>query len=68
MVTDAEGLVDMAATEALRTEMRAARSGSKLFDYGPSIEQLRANCEIETGLPAPIQPVWRQSPLAEAAE
>ena len=24
-----------------------------LFNYGPGIETLRANCEAETGLPAP---------------
>jgi N-methylhydantoinase B len=45
--------------------MRAKRSDLPLFDYGPGIEVLRANCQAETGLPAPIQPVW---PHLEAAE
>ena len=46
--------------------MRASRGDLPLFDYGPGIEQLRASCEAETGLPAPRQPEWGD--LAEAAE
>lgn len=68
VVTDADGAIDEAASEKLRTEMRAARTEDKLFDFGPSIRELRANCEAETGLPAPIQPVWRDQAMAEAAE
>ncbi len=29
-----------------------------LFNYGPSIDDLRAASEAETGLPAPKQPQW----------
>ncbi len=58
VVADGEGVVDPAATEALRAEIRAGRGDLPLFDYGPGIETLRANCEAETGLPAPIQPRW----------
>jgi N-methylhydantoinase B len=65
VVANAKGVVDAAATEALRAEMRSKRSELLLFDYGPGIEVLRANCQAETGLPAPIQPVW---PHLEAAE
>ncbi|HQS71103.1 MAG TPA: hydantoinase B/oxoprolinase family protein [Novosphingobium sp.] len=65
VVADALGTIDEAATEALRTELRATRGDLPLFNYGPGIETLRANCEAETGLPAPIQPEW---PLLEAAE
>ena len=57
--------VDAPATEALRSELRATRGDLKLFDYGPGIADLRANCLAETGLPAPVQPVW---PMLEAAE
>ncbi len=64
VVADAEGLVDTAATEALRAEIRAARGDLALFDYGPSIEELRANCLAETGLPAPIQPRWANYAVA----
>jgi N-methylhydantoinase B len=48
-----------AATGALRTDMRAQRTGPlPLFDRGGEIEALRASCLEETGLPAPRQPVW----------
>ena len=64
VVADGEGVVDPAATEALRAEMRAGRGDLPLFDYGPGIETLRANCEAETGLPAPIQPRWANYAIA----
>lgn len=59
------GTVDAAETETLRAEMRGSRGKIPLFDYGPGIASLRANCLAETGLPAPVQPEW---PLLEAAE
>lgn len=66
-----DGAVDAAATQALRTEMRAAR-GPELptFDFGPDIEALRSACEAETGLPAPRQRRWADvaAPEAIAAE
>ncbi len=65
VVANAKGQVDMAATEALRTQMRATRPALELFNYGPGIDALRSNCVAETGLEAPIQPVWMH---AEAAE
>ena len=65
VVASANGAVDVAATEALRADIRASRPALPLFDYGPGIDALRANCEAETGLPAPRQPVWS---FAEAAE
>jgi N-methylhydantoinase B len=55
----ADGAVDAAATEALRATLRSARADTlPLFNFGPDIETLRANCLAETGLPAPKQPVW----------
>ena len=48
--------------------MKAERGEPQLFDYGPTIETLRANCEEETGLPAPKQPEWQHIDQAEAAE
>lgn len=65
VVAASDGTVDVAATEALRADIRAARPALPLFDYGPGIDALRANCLAETGLPAPRQPVWA---FAEAAE
>jgi N-methylhydantoinase B len=54
-----EGAVDVEATTALRARMRAERGEPKLFDRGfDSIEELRARCEAETGLPAPRPPAF----------
>jgi N-methylhydantoinase B len=65
VVAASNGDVDQAATDALRTKMRAERPALELFNYGPGVEQLRASCFAETGLPAPVQPQWA---LLEAAE
>ncbi len=65
VVVDAKGVVDAAATEKLRAEMRASRGELLLFNSGPGIEVLRANCLAETGLPAPVQPVWQHLEAAE---
>jgi N-methylhydantoinase B len=65
VIADANGAVDVAATDALRTSLRTSRPALELFNYGPSIEELRKACVNDTGLPAPIQPVWA---IAEAAE
>lgn len=67
VVIDANGQVDAGATSALRAEMLASRGAVELFDYGPSIEELRANCEADTGLKAPVQPVWRNATTAPVA-
>ncbi|KQS02359.1 5-oxoprolinase [Sphingomonas sp. Leaf357] len=56
---------DDAATDALRTDIRARRTGAlPLFDRGGEIETLRKSCLEETGLPAPRQPVWAHAALA----
>jgi N-methylhydantoinase B len=64
VVADAAGVVDEAATTALRAEMRSKRGELPLFDYGPGIEELRARCMAETGLPAPVQPQWAHHAIA----
>jgi N-methylhydantoinase B len=65
VIVDAAGVVDASASEALRTQLRATRPALELFNYGPAIEDLRKSCARDTGLPAPIQPVWA---MVEAAE
>jgi N-methylhydantoinase B len=68
VVADAEGVLDLPATLALRTSMSAARPAvMPLFNYGPSLEELRATSVAETGLPAPKQPRWDHA-LPMAAE
>jgi N-methylhydantoinase B len=65
VIANDNGEIDDVATEKLRAEMRSKRGELKLFDYGPSIDDLRANCADETGLPAPTQPVWTTLQAAE---
>ena len=65
VVADATGAVDIGATGGLRAALRADRGDVSLFDYGPGIEVLRAECLAETGLPAPAQPVWTVLKAAE---
>jgi N-methylhydantoinase B len=53
------GAVDEAATTAQREQMRSGRDEITTFNFGPPIEEIRANCKAETGLDAPEQPVFR---------
>jgi N-methylhydantoinase B len=56
---------DAAATERLRDDIRGSRTKeAAIFDRGGTIEELRARCIEETGLPAPLQPVWNTYPVA----
>ena len=59
VVADGRGEVDVAATEALRDELRSGRAELQVFDRGPSLDSLRETCIEQTGLPAPKPPVWR---------
>jgi hypothetical protein len=52
-------------TGPARGHARAAGGALPVFNTGPGLDALRAACQAETGLPAPIPPVW---PQAEAAE
>lgn len=53
-----DGSVDAAATEAKRAELAKDQTEGEIFNFGPDIEAIRANCKAETGLDAPIQPQW----------
>ena len=65
VIANDDGHIDVAATAALRAQMRASRGALPRFNYGPGIDALRANCLAETGLPAPIQPEWALPAAAE---
>lgn len=52
------GDVDKKATKDMRKDMAAKRGKVEVFDFGPDIEDLRKTCKKETGLAAPVQPVW----------
>ena len=58
VVVDAAGNLDASATETLRRQQEDARGEVRIFDHGPPLEELRARCVDETGLPAPVQPRW----------
>lgn len=64
VVISESGVVDDAATEALRAEMRKNRPQVNAFEFGPSIAELRASCLKETGLNPPVDP--KPSPIATA--
>jgi N-methylhydantoinase B len=55
--------VDEAATRKLRETMAAERGAPRVFDFGPPVEELKRNCERETGL---LPPAWPR--FARAAE
>jgi N-methylhydantoinase B len=59
VVIAADGSVDEAATDTLRAKLRAERGAIEVFDFGPDLDTLRANCEADTGLPAPEAPKWK---------
>ena len=54
-----KGIVDVAGTDTLRAKIRAGRAPITIFNRGPSVESLRKTCLAETGLPAPVAPVWQ---------
>ena len=64
-----DGAADEAATEAERTRQRAERGEASNFDFGPSLDEVLANCKAETGLepPTSARPL-RWSPLEPAED
>ena len=66
-VVVSRGQADVKKTKALRKKMRASRGPIEIFNYGPDIETLRENCKKETGLPAPIAPVWKAGAANDGA-
>lgn len=54
-----DGAVDIDATQELRAKLVAERGDNKkLFNFGGDLESIRARCEAETNLPAPVKPVF----------
>ncbi|MGD9603516.1 MAG: hydantoinase B/oxoprolinase family protein [Gammaproteobacteria bacterium] len=56
VMVDGDGAVDQAATARLRADMASARGTRPLIDKGGTVEELRARCLAETGLPPPRPP------------
>ena len=51
-----DGTIDVAATEKCREEMRAGRGETGLFNFGGTIDEIKARALAETHLPAPESP------------
>ena len=50
--------VDVSATDKLREEMRGARSPIEMFNFGGSLDDIKAHCLDQTKLPAPDSPAF----------
>jgi len=61
VVIAADGSVDAKATEALRGKLRAERGAPGLFDFGGTIEEIKARCKAETHLEPPAAPTFARS-------
>jgi N-methylhydantoinase B len=55
---NAKGAVDQAATDKLRKKMRASRGEQGLFNFGGTIEEIKARALEETHLPPPVAPTF----------
>jgi N-methylhydantoinase B len=65
VVVAPDGGLDVAATDALRAQMRAERGdGGGIFNFGGTIEEIKARCQQETHLPPPQEPEFRRSGAA----
>ncbi len=60
VVIDDNGSVDTAATDRLREEMRERRGEPELFNFGGTIEEIKARCKAETHLDPPQTPTFSQ--------
>jgi len=58
VVIDSGGDVDSVATTQLREKMAGEREKIEIFDFGGSIEAIKARCLVETHLPPPQTPVF----------
>jgi N-methylhydantoinase B len=56
-----DGTVDQAATVQLRARMKSERGETKVFDFGPPLEELQSRCFEETGLPPQQPPQFRRN-------
>ena len=71
VVLNGEYSVNETATAALRQTMASERGEVELFNFGGTVEELKARCKDETHLDPPKTPVfqkWIDRASAEAAE
>ncbi len=63
--------VDETATTELRRKMASERGDVSLFDFGGTVEELKARCKADTHLDPPTAPVfqnWMGKVISQAAE
>lgn len=56
-----DGSVDTQATEALRASLIEKRGEPGLFDFGGTIEEIKARCKQETHLDPPVAPTFKRA-------
>jgi len=56
-----DGSVDQSATDALRAELRNKRGDVEMFNFGGSIEEIKARCKAETHLDPPVPPTFAKA-------
>ncbi len=61
VVIAGDGAVDAAATESLRKKLRADRGAIEMFNFGGSIEEIKARCKAETHLDPPVPPTFARA-------
>ena len=59
VVLTLDGSVDNEATQALREILNAKSGESSLFNFGGTIEEIKARCQKETHLEAPVAPQFQ---------
>ena len=68
VVLTGELSVDESATEDLRRRMAAQRGSVELFDFGGTVEELKARCQADTTLQPPKSPVFQKWVTRSAQE
>jgi N-methylhydantoinase B len=58
VVMTGDGSVDAAATDELRGRLREQRGEPELFNFGGSIDEIKARCKAETHLDPPSSPTF----------
>jgi N-methylhydantoinase B len=58
VILNKDGSVDEKATKALRAKLTKARGKVELFDFGGTIEEIKARCKEETSFDPPRTPVF----------
>jgi len=64
VVLDEKGEIDVSASDALRKKMASERGEVPAFNFGGTLDEIRAACLEETGFEPPAPPV--QAPIAAA--